>query len=347
MRTTLKKISEATGFSTTTISLVLNNKGKSIPETTRAKITQVAKDLNYRPNLLAISLIKKQTKSIGLIISDIRNSFFSMLAKAIEDECHKNGLNLILCNSNDEHIREIEYINVLADKGIDGIIYGMSLDTNQIKAEETFSLMNELNIPFVMVDRYYKSQKYYAISSDHFLGGYLATKHLLALGHRKIACVTGPINLQDSTDRLGGYKKALEEQRIPINPNLFVHANYSAESGAAALDKLLHEDFSAIFAFNDLMAIGILHAAENLGLSIPTDFSLIGYDDIFFSSILATPLSTVRQPIEQIGSESVKLLLSLVNNEPPVSKTKFLKPKLIIRKSTNQLIELPKDKGTI
>lgn len=334
MRATIKDIAEDTGFSITTISLVLNNKATSIPTATKEIIIKSAKDHGYRPNQLAVGLLKKQTKTIGLIISDIRNVFFSTLAKAIEDECHRNGRNLILCNSNDEHQRDIDYINVLADKGVDGIIYGMSLDTDYEKAIECYKLMDELHLPFVMVDRYFDSLNYYSVSTDHFHGGYLAAKHLIDRGYERIACVTGPKHLQDSEDRLNGYKFALKEVGIQYDPDIIYEGQYTVNSGAEAMGLLKDKDISAIFAFNDMTAFGVYNYAKKLGISIPKDIALVGYDDIFFAEILEVPLTTVHQPITEMGISSVQLLLSLTKGEKIAKRNISLQPILMVRKST-------------
>ena len=154
MRTTIKDIAKYTGFSITTISLVLNGKAHKIPKATEEAILQAAKELNYRPNQLAVGLVKKQTKTLGLILSDIRNSFFANMAKSIEDECRRNGWNLILCNTNDLHEREMKYLQMLADKGVDGVLICMARENDSEKVEEMVALMDSLNIPFVLVDRF-------------------------------------------------------------------------------------------------------------------------------------------------------------------------------------------------
>jgi LacI family transcriptional regulator len=334
LRTTIKDIAEETGFSITTISLVLNNKGDSIPKVTRDIIKKTAKEMGYRPNQLAVGLIKKRTKTIGLIISDIRNVFFSTLAKAIEDECHKHDINLILCNSNDEHKRDIDYINVLADKRVDGIIYGMSSDSDFDKATESFELMNDYFLPFVMVDRYFDSNMYYSVSTDHKYGGYLATKHLIERGYERIGCVTGPIYLKDSIDRLEGYKCALEEAKLMYDDSIIVEGNYTVESGMKAMEYLKDKDISAVFAFNDMTAFGVYNYAKKMNISIPKDLALVGYDDIFFSEILETPLTTIHQPIDEIGILSVKILLLLAQGSKLKKNNYLLKPSLTIRKSS-------------
>jgi len=231
MRTTIKDIAAKTNLSVTTVSLVLNDKPSKISKKTRELVIKTALELQYRPNQLAVGLIKKRTKTIGLIVPDIRNSFFSTLAKGIEDECRKNGWTVILCNTSDKHERDIEYINVLASKSVDGILYCMSADSSLEKFQKSHDLLNKLNIPFIMLDRSFEMPNCITAKLDHVTGGYLATKYLLELGHKHIACVTGPSNLDDSNCRLEGYKKALQEVDIAYDKSIIVEGNYSMDSG--------------------------------------------------------------------------------------------------------------------
>ena len=184
MRTTIKDIANYTGFSVTTISLVLNNKANKIPKSTKDTILEAVEKLNYHPNRLAVGLVKKRTGTIGLIISDVSNVFFSNLAKGVEDECRKKGWNLFLCNTNDKHTRDLSYIQALADKGVDGILFCMSLDSDKKKAMESIKLFEKLKMPFVMIDRFLEEATCSSVVVDHVQGGYAATKYLLDHGHK-------------------------------------------------------------------------------------------------------------------------------------------------------------------
>lgn len=336
MRITIKDLAKYTGFSTTTISLVLNGKGKKISDKTKELIYDAVKDLGYRPNQIAVGLVKKETKTIGLVISDIRNVFFSNLAKGVEDECRKNGWNLILCNTNDLHQRDMEYIRVLADKGVDGILYAMSADSSFEKASESLELMDSLKIPYIMIDRTVKEKSCNLVATDHFKGGYLATKHLIDLGHKRIACVTGPLYLNDAKNRLDGYKKALYESEILYDPTIIYEGNYTIDSGRDAIDALSGKDYSAVFAFNDMSAYGVYGQLKKYNCAIPDDISLVGYDDIFFSDLLDVPLTSVKQPIYELGIEAAKLIINKKKSEETTIKEIVLEPKLIVRESTRK-----------
>ena len=336
MKATLKDIAADTGFSVTTVSLVLNNKPSKISESTKEIILDSAQRLEYRPNQLAISLVKKRTDTLGLIVSDVSNPFFSTLAKGVEDVCREHGWNMILCNTNNMHNLDLNYINVLVDKGTDGIIYGMAGDSTLQDAIDSCKLMRDQDMSFVVVDRYFKELNTSYIGLDHLLGGYYATKHLIELGHRRIACVTGPMHLADVLQRLKGYKKALKEAGIKYDSKLIFEGNYTIESGVAAFPWLMKSKCTAVFAFNDMSAYGIYMEAKINGLSIPRDFSLVGYDDIYFSKILEAPLTTIKQPVYEMGVKAAEIMIKAIKSKGKPREQVVFHPELIVRSSTRK-----------
>lgn len=337
MRTTIKDIAIKTGLSVTTISLVLNGKGDKIPKSTQEYVLSAAKELNYRPNQLAVGLVKKRTKTLGLIISDVSNVFFANLSKCIEGECRRLGWNLILCNTNDYHERDLEYIQVLADKGVDGILYCMALDSDSKKGQKSIAMMNGLRIPFILIDRYIEGVNECTVIGDHYYGGYIATKHLLELGHTKIGCASGPTNLEDSKARLRGYKTALDEYELPFYKEMIFEGKYDEESGRDAAAYFSAKEITAIFAFNDMMAYGIYKGLKERNITVPHEISLIGYDDIYFSQILDVPLTTVHQQVYEMGTEAVQQLISEVETGIKVRKSITFKPQLVVRESTQKI----------
>lgn len=344
LRTTIKDIANYTGFSVTTISLVLNNKATKIPAGTKQKIQEAVKELNYHPNQLAVGLVKKRTQTIGLIISDVSNTFFSMLAKGVEDACRQQGWNLILCNTNDEHARDMSYIQVLADRGVDGILFCMAKDSSRQKTQESLRLLKKLKMPFIMVDRHVEHAECSSVVVDHMQGGYIATKHLLELGHRKIGCVTGPNNLEDSMERLRGYRNALREWNVPYDEQLVFEGNYDRESGFAAAEYFAAKRPTAIFAFNDMSAYGVYSGLKKRGIRLPEDMSLVGYDDTFFSEFLDVPLTSVRQPVYDMGVEGVRQLMDELENESLHRRIMF-EPQLIVRESTGRCRDRDQEKA--
>lgn len=338
MRATINDIAKDAHVSITTVSLVLNHKSHRISQSTCEAVMRSAEKLGYRPNQLAVGLVKKRTYTIGVIVSDISNLFFSTLIKAVEETCHSEGWNVMICNSDDNPDWERDYIQMLADKGVDGIIYGMSVKTTPELAQEHCTLMEKLGIPFVMVDRYILESGYPYIAVDHRKGGFLATRHLIKLGHRQIVCITGPSHLQDSKERLEGYCQALLEAGIAYDPSLIREGDYSRNGGKRAIAKLLQEEkkFTAVFAFNDLSAIGAYNELRTQGISIPGEVSLVGYDDVLLSGLLDTPLTTVHQPVAEMGKRAASLLLDLVEERPLDSRVNLI-PYLSIRSSTRNI----------
>ena len=330
MRTTIKDIAAATGLSVTTVSLVLNHKPSGISSATRERVLKAAKEMDYRPNQLAVGLIKRRTNTIGLLVPDIRNMFYSAIAKEAEHACRKKGWTVMLCNTGDQHKRELEYIRVLGSRGVDGIILGISSDGNDEKTQESCELTRSLGIPLLLLDRTVQGS---AVVVDHKKGGFLATEHLIKLGHRRIACITGPSYLQGSISRVEGYRQALSQFGIPFDESLLVEGGYMMQNGEEGVLKLADKQYTALFAFNDMMAYGAYKALRRQGKSVPDDVSVVGYDDIFFSEILEVPLTSVRQPLEELGSAAASLLMEIANGETENKVIQF-EPQLIVRKST-------------
>lgn len=337
MRTTLKDIANKVGVSVTTVSLVINNKPCNIPEKTKLMVLNAVKEMKYTPNQLAVGLIKKRTNTIGLIISDIRNIFFSTLAMGVEESCRKIGWNVILCNTSDNHARDIEYINILASKGVDGILYCMSADSDEKLAKESCDLMKNLNIPYVMVDRTNSTLDCCSVVLDHINGGYIATKYLTDLGHKRIACITGPAQLFDSQQRLSGYIMALTQAGIKYDNDIVFTGNYTISSGYEAVEKIVQKNITAVFCFNDMMAYGVYKGLKERGLKMPEDISVVGYDDVFLSDMFEVPLTSVKQPIYEMGEEATKNLINIIENETSIKREIVFKPEMVIRKSTSEL----------
>lgn len=337
MRVTMKDIAKYAGCSVTTVSLVLNNKARSIPEQTQKRVMEVVKELKYRPNQLAVGLIKKQTRTIGLVISDVSNSFFATLTKGVEDECRREGWNLILCNTNDYHKREMEYIRTLDDKGADGIILCFAKEDDTSQLRETLGLIRELGVPHVMVDRYVSDVEPYFVATDHEKGGYLAGKHLAEMGHKRIGCITGPGNLEDSRMRTAGFRRALEESGISFDRENVYVGNYDMASGERGAQYLMERGVTAIFAYNELSAYGVYRWAGKNGKTVPEDISVVGYDDVGFSDIFNAPLTSVRQPVYEMGKEAVHQMIAGIKAKKPKKEKIQFEPELIIRKSVKVL----------
>jgi LacI family transcriptional regulator len=334
MRATIKDIAKLTGLSITTVSLVLNNKGARFPGETRDMVFDAARDLNYHPNQLAVGLLTKQTHTLGLIIPDITNVFFSELAKGLEDRSRQDRYNIILCNSNDEYLVEKQCINTLSDRGVDGIVMAMSAESYGAKNEECLTLLRSLDIPVVLVDSFNEADDFSALAIDNAEGSRLAVGYLLELGHRRIACISGPMGIKTNQDRLEGYTETLRKAGLESDPSLVFEGDFRYQSGYAAVPRLLEGRPSAIFCHNDMMAYGAYKALKDRRLRVPEDISLMGFDDIFFSRYLDVPLSTVAQPVYEMGRQTADQLLSEIRGKQQQKRQMLFKPRLVIREST-------------
>lgn len=336
-RATIKDVAKLSGYSITTVSMVVNNKNVSIPESTRKKIWSAVAALKYRPNQLAVGMITKKTKVLGLIIPDNNNLFFADLSKAIEMEAHKKGYSLLYGNTSNDPKRDQEYLKVFSDRRVDGIIFAKSsADCDHSEDQRTVEMVRECDIPLVTVDRQLPASGASSVMLNHFLGGYLATRHLIDLCHTRIGCYTGPLDLVNSNERLSGYRLALEEVNLPYDENLIYEGTYQMGTEEDAMYYFLNQRVSAVFAFNDLMAFGLYQVMKKSGLSIPKDLSIVGFDDVFVSEIIHPALTTIRQPIKRMAGCVVDILLQQIEDPKTVAEQQnyVFEPKLVLRDST-------------
>ena len=334
MRATIRDVAKKAGYSISTVSLVLNNKNVSIPQSTRDKVLAAVKELDYRPNQLAVSMVTKRTNVIGLIIPDNSNMFFADLSKAIEVAARRAGYNLIYGNSSNDSGHDIEYMRMFTDRQVDGIIFAKSASLCAEDDIRAMQFIRNSKVPFVSVDRELRGNNIRSVLLDNRKGGYLATQHLLELGHRKIGCVTGPLDLMSSHERLEGYRDALREYGVPYREDLVEEGDFQMASSEKLVQKLLRHHITAIFSFNDMMAYSIYRVLARRSLRIPQDISLVGFDDLWLSEFLQPPLTTVHQPVEEIGQKAVAALVSAMNGEARGPQNCIFMPSLHVRAST-------------
>ena len=288
---TMKQVAEKARVSTTTVSHVINNT-RVVSEDARERVLSVIQELRYIPSAVARSLKNDRTHTIGMMIPNNSNPYFAEVIQGIEDASFKLGYNIILCNSYDDPKKQAAYIRVLMEKRIDGLIL-VSSGTD----EDLTQLLSDEGIPKVLVDREVTGVIADLIEADHVQGGYDATRYLINLGHKKIACVAGPETLLPSGGRVTGYLRALQEAGIGFNPAYLIHSDFTSQGGFDAFQELLERDDrpTAIFASNDLMAIGGICAANLANVKIPQQLSVIGYDDIALASFTTPPLTSISQ----------------------------------------------------
>jgi LacI family transcriptional regulator len=326
---TIREVACAAGVSSTTVSHVINET-RFVSEVVRTRVLDAIKDLGYQPNVLARSLRRGETRTIGLILPDSANPFFAEIGRCIEAAAFDFDYSVVLCNSEGNLRREQHYTEVLTTKQVDGIVFVAAGDH-----ANSLSILLDRGLPFVLIDRDLPDVKADTVLGDNHQGGYLATRHLLALGHRQIGCISGPSNVTPSAQRVTGYRQALTEVALPIEESLILRGNFHPESGWAAASKLLRRPTppTAIFACNDLMAIGVIRAAADAGRRIPEDLAVVGFDDIELSAFTAPPLTTVRQPTTDMGRRAVKLLTDRISSRELPHRREILPPTLTIRKS--------------
>ena len=334
-RVTIKDVARRAGYSITTVSMVLNRKNVCIPDATRAKVWDAVQELGYRPNQLAVSMVTKKTHVLGLIIPDNSNMFFAELSKAVERAARQAGYGLIYGNSSNDSKRDVQYIEMFADRQVDGIIFAKSASLADEDDVHLLQCIDRCLLPFVTVDRQIQGSDVCAVLLNHFKGGYLATRHLLSLGHKKIGAYTGPSDLLSSNERLAGYRSALEEAGVPYDEALVFEGNYQYTDCSEALRHFMNRGVSAIFCFNDLMAFGLYRELAIAGLYIPENISIVGFDNVILSDVIQPALTTVEQPIADMGKVAVNLLVRLIDGEdiPKNKRKSIFEPRLLIRSS--------------
>ncbi|MBS3919647.1 MAG: LacI family DNA-binding transcriptional regulator [Deltaproteobacteria bacterium] len=331
----IKDIARIAKVSHTTVSRALNDKSR-IRNETKEKILTIAKELGYRPNFIARSLVMRRTMTLGLVITNIANPFYTELAQGIEKTATKLGYSIILCSTQSNITTEKQYIEMLRSKGVDGIIFSSAHmeDPNIVAlAEEEF--------PIIMVNRrtYHPTvkEKIDYVGVDNILGGFMAVEHLIRLGHNRIGVIGGSAESSVGLERLDGGKKALEAYGVEQRDDFFLEGNFLKRSGYQRAKQFLKmaEMPTAIFATNDYMALGVYQSILEEGLRIPEDVALIGFNDIEFSSMQGIELTTIGQKKFEMGAIAVEMLAGKIEegDDRPSAKEIFLVPELIIRKT--------------
>ncbi len=331
MRVNLKYIAEKANLSPTTVSLILNDKNVRVSPEKRELVIKLAAKYNYQPNSLARALATKKTNIIGLVIPDITNYFFAETALIIETTLRKYGYSLILCNTADQSSEEERYIDLLLSYGVDGLIICISHDS--LFNDDLLDKLNKLDIACVAFDRFIENLPFPYVSIDNEYGASIATNYLINNGHQKIGFIGGASNVLSANQRLDGYKQSLAKAGLPFREAYVKHGNYQFESGYLAGKELLQTtDITAVFVANDMMAYGFYRAAREVGKKIPNDISIIGFDDLLFSSTLDVPLTTIKQSTNELAKNVCSVLLRKIKGEQ-VPRKIILNPSLTIRES--------------
>jgi len=329
-RPTIYDVARLAGVSTATVSRALNGTGQ-IAAPTRAAIEAAVEQLGYRANTIARSLVTKSTQTIALLLPDITNPFYAALVSGVQEYTLGHGYTMLLCTTEGDPGREEQYLSLLRAKQVDGaLVDGLLLPPDRI------ARFVRDGFPIVCLDRDIESDSIPLVQVDNRLGGQIATEHLLRLGHTRIAHVRGARVLGISEQRLAGYRAALDGAGIVPDPELVADGSFTEEGGYEGARALLARSpgVTAIFAANDLSAIGVLSAIAASGRRVPEDISVVGFDDLRLSAFMSPPLTTIKQPAAAIAQLATKLLIDLTRGEQAEQVLHLLEPALVVRGST-------------
>lgn len=334
MSLTLEDIARQAGVSRATVSRVLNG-DEHVRESTRNRVLEVLQQYNFQPNLAARGLAAGRTNVIGLVIPAglsalFADPYFPILIQGATSVCNLRDYSLMLWLAEPEYERRT-IRKILHGGLLDGVIVSSSLMDDPI-----VQALYESKMPFILVGRHPTLDVNY-VDVDNVAGGREATLHLIRLGHKRIATITGPLNMIAGYDRLEGYRQALEQRGLPYDPGLVAEGDFTEEGGYAAMQKLLPLRPTAVFVASDAMAEGALRAIRQAGLRVPQDIALVGYDDTPVASRTTPPLTTIRQPIARMGAVAVETLLDLIGASKQHRHHILLPVELVIRASCGTL----------
>ena len=322
----IREVAKRAGVSPATVSRVINGTAR-VDEEKRERVEKAIEETGFRPNELARALYRKSSKILGVIVPDIENPFFSELAKAIEKEAYEQEYRILLCNSDDQKEKELANLQMLAQLQADGVI----LMTNTGEKSQSYEAVS---MPIVFVDRRLDEMgQTSVIEADHYAGGKLAAEHLIACGCRKITCIRGPQELSSGKKRYEGYREVCRQYSMKER---FVDSTYKYEDGAKAAEEVLrrYPDTDGIIACNDMTAVSVYKVLQKRGYRVPDDIQIIGFDGVKFGRFLTPELTTVAQPIKEMGKCAVQMILGTVKELPRDREMKF--PMMLIKGETTK-----------
>jgi LacI family transcriptional regulator, galactose operon repressor len=312
-----------------TVSAVVN-KSDQVSPTLRRRVESAVRDLNYRPNLLARSLARRQSHTIGIIVPDIANPFFPLVVRGAEDTAQGSGYSVLLCNSDNRQEKEEQYLELLLSKRVDGILITKAPGPFTVRQLE---MLSDTKVPFVLMMRTCPGLKADAVLTDDLQGAYEAVSHLARMGHQRIALVGGPLNVSNGRARWQGYRKALKSHGLLLLPDLVVEGDYHFDSGYRAGLVLLPRRPDAVYVANYPMAAGFVKAADEMGMRCPEHFGLVSFDDYPLLDGFHPRLTTIDLPKYEVGAEAAGVLLKRIERKSGPPTIRKLVPRLIVRES--------------
>jgi len=346
---TIRDVAKESGFSSTTVSIVLNNAplARYIPPATKKRIERAAKKLGYRPNLFARSLRSKRTHTVGVMVFDMTDPYCTLILRGIENSLYQNSYLPILTDVHNERSRFERYLEMLLDRRVEGLI----VLANWLFVDiDVLADLEKSSIPTAMIGRELNTDSISSVIVDNELGAHIAIEHLHSLGHRKIAFIRGPKTLSDSAPRWRGIRNFSKEAGLEIDPKLTMDLPESRdpissfEAGYKLTEELIKQKrpFTAILAFDDMTAFGAIRALAKAGVRVPEHCSVIGFDDVAASNLYTPPLTTVRQPMEAMGATAAGIVIEGINavqekRDMPAVHRK-LAPEIAVRESSKTLL---------
>ena len=328
---TIRDVAKRAGVAPITVSRVINNSGY-VSQEKRDRVEAAVAELDYVPNILARSFRSKQTRTIALILTDITNPFWTDVAHGVEDAAREHKFNVILCNTNESESRQVEYVSVLMQKQVDGIL----LVPARSRPEATEAIQKQ-GTAVVVLDRQVPTADVDVVRCDSEGGAYQLVRHVLSLGHRRVAVLTGPKDVSSAQDRVIGYRRAFLDANIDISEDLIFYGKFVQASGYEMAQRalLVTPQPTALFAANNFIAIGAWRALRDAGLRIPEDITLVAFDDLPAGLVVDPFLTVAAQPGYEMGKQATELLLDRLTSDTPTKPQRIVLPtQLIIRHSS-------------
>lgn len=326
----MKDVAVLAGVSTSTVSRVINN-SMPVDEETRLKVEQAIKTINFKPSLMARGLRMKSANLIGIVVPELQHETFTSFIKFTEQSVEAQGYNLVIGSTSSNVETEERFIVNLIRRNIDGIIFSRVSDNSQ-----ALKLIDRSNIPIVIIDRSLEREDIPSVVMNNYGAGVMAAEHLLSLGHRRFACITGPMDISINRDRIRGFRKTIVQSGGTLEDKCVFEGNFKFESGGRGVDYLVdtRADFTAIWVQNDYMAIGAINRFVARGISVPGDVSVIGLDNIEHSWMIQPALTTIAQPFQEMCANAVDIIIKMSRKEQISATRIVLDPELVVRGTT-------------